>query len=125
MSDKHDMRRYAPDLATVLKETDPARIAERRRRALEDPALQAAVEEMERERAASRPPEVKGEEDTIAARTRGPSPCSKEGAASAEAIDEEALPAGRRRPTWPVWAAAGTIAAVLVTLMIGKRIKER
>jgi hypothetical protein len=41
-----DLRKYAPRISTILRETDPAKMEERHRRALADPALKAAVEAM-------------------------------------------------------------------------------
>jgi hypothetical protein len=54
MKRSHDIRRYVPDLATVLRETDEAVLEERRRRALDNPELQQAAAELRKERECER-----------------------------------------------------------------------
>ncbi len=144
MSDDH--RPPNARISQVMRRLAPEQVEERVRRAIDDPALQAAVEEMQRERAASRPPaiEAEGDDERTVPRAGAPNPWAKDGAT---AIDKAALPsagapaaepvektvaatrserpANKLRAMWPIWAAAGTIAAVLVTLMLARSLRER
>jgi len=71
-----DLRKYMPRISTIMRETDPRKMEERHRAALQDPALQAAIAE-------------RADETPATPRVSAPSPWAKPGAGE---IDKAALP---------------------------------
>ncbi len=111
-----DIRKYLPDLKTILRHADPAYSDEVLREAMDNPELDAALEERKRGLEAleqgrtseagarhgelSTPPGVPG---AVPLRVSAPSPWAK--AASGDAIDKSALPSASA-PKTDVPAAA-------------------
>ncbi len=103
-----DLGKYKPRISKVMREMSPERVDERVRKALDDPELKAATEELQR------------------ARRDSASPGPMKPVVKPISTGQESKPA---RKGWPLWLmvvfALISIGGPIVLLLIGKSIKER